>query len=242
MDLVKFLSPKHVVLVHGEKPKMATLKGKIESELGISCYYPANNQMLSIPSTHFIKASASDAFVRSSFSPNIQFLGKKTDGNPWLFKDDRLSQGVFIMEGNKEARVIHQDELLSLLRKETHNVKFAFCCSVQLSAENRWTGHPPGETLLCSSRKSSLVLSLLAGLSSLLMQEKIQSDGASLQVESVRVTVCCREKCPYRVGDSHRKPESVYFCCEWTAKDVELARDMISRMKSLVLTLPCSDS
>ncbi|PRQ47606.1 putative KH-domain/beta-lactamase-domain protein, archaea [Rosa chinensis] len=41
MDLVKFLSPKHVILVHGEKPRMATLKGRIQSELGIqSCSNP----------------------------------------------------------------------------------------------------------------------------------------------------------------------------------------------------------
>ncbi|KAL6003412.1 hypothetical protein ACLOJK_023635 [Asimina triloba] len=45
MDLVRFLSPRHVVLVHGEKPKMAKLKGQIESELKILCHYPANDQI-----------------------------------------------------------------------------------------------------------------------------------------------------------------------------------------------------
>ncbi|KAI4367936.1 hypothetical protein MLD38_016558 [Melastoma candidum] len=215
MDLVKFLSPKHVVLVHGEKPKMATLKGKIEAELGISCYYPANNEM---------------------------FLGKNTDDNPWQFKDDRVSQGVCVMKGNEEGRVIHQGELSSLLRQEAHDVKFAFCFPVQLSSENRWTGHPPGETPPCPSGTCSLVLSLLAGLSSSPVQEKIQVGEASLQVESVRASICAREQCPYRVGDSQRKPELVYVCCEWTSKDSELAWDVISRMKSVVLTLPCSDS
>ncbi|KAJ0981058.1 hypothetical protein J5N97_009313 [Dioscorea zingiberensis] len=33
MDLVGLLSPQHVILVHGEKPKMALLKGRIQTEL-----------------------------------------------------------------------------------------------------------------------------------------------------------------------------------------------------------------
>ncbi|RLM85609.1 hypothetical protein C2845_PM04G13550 [Panicum miliaceum] len=44
MDLIEFLSPKHVILVHGEKPLMAFLKERVESELGMPCYYPANNE------------------------------------------------------------------------------------------------------------------------------------------------------------------------------------------------------
>lgn len=74
MDLVKFLSPKHVILVHGEKPKMATLKERIHSELGIPCYYPANNETISISSTLFVKAEASSMFIQSCSTPNFKFL------------------------------------------------------------------------------------------------------------------------------------------------------------------------
>lgn len=65
MDLVKFLSPKHVILVHGEKPKMASLRERVQSELGIHCYVPANCDTVSIPSTVFVKAHASDMFIHS---------------------------------------------------------------------------------------------------------------------------------------------------------------------------------
>ncbi|PIN11331.1 putative cleavage and polyadenylation specificity factor (CPSF subunit) [Handroanthus impetiginosus] len=91
MDLVKFLSPKHVILVHGEKPKMATLKEKIESELGIQCRYPANNETVCIPSTHHVKAGASDAFLQSCLCPNFKFF--KTDFERGSDLDDDFPQG-----------------------------------------------------------------------------------------------------------------------------------------------------
>lgn len=79
MDLVKFLAPKHVVLVHGEKPKMASLKAKIESEIGSPCYYPANNETVSVPTTQFVKATASNAFLRATSNPNFKFFKKSAE-------------------------------------------------------------------------------------------------------------------------------------------------------------------
>lgn len=123
MDLVKFLSPKHVVLVHGEKPKMATLKGKIQTELGIPCYDPANTEIVRIPSTQYVRADASNSFIHSSLCPNFNFessasdasseLGGRDDETPsvLLVCDVRVAEGLLIMEGNQKTKVVHQVDL-----------------------------------------------------------------------------------------------------------------------------------
>ncbi|XP_057960707.1 cleavage and polyadenylation specificity factor subunit 3-II isoform X2 [Malania oleifera] len=130
MDLVRFLSPKHVILVHGEKPKMAALKGRIQSELGIQCYDPANNDTVRIPSTYHVKADATHTFVQSSLNPNFKFLkcssqcGPDSDSKdgratPCLqLSDERVTEGILVMEKSKRAKVVHKDELLHLLGEE----------------------------------------------------------------------------------------------------------------------------
>jgi integrator complex subunit 11 len=134
MDLVKFLSPKHVILVHGEMPKMASLKEKIHSELGIPCYNPANNETVSIPSTHYVNAEASDTFIRNCLNPNFTF--QKCDSvdtcNSTLIdrnltpelqvEDERVADGILVMENNKKAKVVHRDELLLMLDEKKHEV------------------------------------------------------------------------------------------------------------------------
>lgn len=129
MDLVKFLNPKHVILVHGEKPKMATLKGKIQTELGIPCSDPANNERVSIPSTHYVKADASAVFIHSSLCPNFDFRNIRLGGESELggaeteyglrleISDVRVTEGLLVMEKRKKAKVVHQDDLVTILRE-----------------------------------------------------------------------------------------------------------------------------
>ncbi|KAK7274137.1 hypothetical protein RIF29_15214 [Crotalaria pallida] len=128
MDLVKFLSPKHVILVHGEKPKMISLKEKIHSELGIQCYHPANNETVCVPSTHYESVETSDTFIRNCSNPNFKFQkcspvgtcnSTPTDRNlmPELqVKDDRVAEGVLVVDKSKKAKIVHQGELLLTLR------------------------------------------------------------------------------------------------------------------------------
>lgn len=241
MDLVKFLSPKHVILVHGEKPKMASLKGKIESELGIPCYDPANNENVIVPSTHFVKACASDAFVRSSLSPNFNFSRRNreyecshsgdTEVVPFLqVRDERIAEGVLVMEGNKKAKVIHQDELLHVLRTERHEVKFAYCFPPRLSKKNGESGNT------CTD---SLLRVLLSELSKKFRQEEIQDFGEYIEVESLHIAVCSTDQCPYRVDDHPLDGcGSVFLCCRWLAGDEQLAWKMVSTIRTLDLSLP----
>jgi len=132
MDLVNFLAPKHVILVHGEKHKMASLKEKIHSEFGIQCYDPANNETICIPSTHYVNAEASHSFIRSCLSPNFTFQkcssvdicnSSTIDKSlmPMLqVEDERVSEGVFVVEKGKKAKIVHKDELLLMLEEPKH--------------------------------------------------------------------------------------------------------------------------
>ncbi|XP_028114029.1 cleavage and polyadenylation specificity factor subunit 3-II isoform X2 [Camellia sinensis] len=245
MDLLKFLSPKHVILVHGEKPKMALLKGRIQSELGIQCHDPANNDTVCIPSTHYVKADTTNAFVRSSLSPNFKFL-KRSIGNSDLGPadtsatstlqvcDERVAEGILIMERNQKAKVVHEDELPELLGEKTHVVQFAYCCPVTINNLERTTNSD-----LSSSKDVSCVwLHLLfAKLSNELTEETIQDRGEHLQVESMYITVCLKDNCPYRTTDCFGdKSATTYFCCTWSVADEKLAWKIISIMKNLDLS------
>lgn len=144
MDLTKFLSPRNVILVHGEKPKMVSLKERIQSELRIPCYLPANCDAVHIPSTIYVKAHASNTFISSCLNPNFRFLKRSKEDNsdqvlrntnptaPLQVNDERVAEGVLIMEKGKKARVEHQDDLLLMLRQKKHDVQFAYCCAAQL--------------------------------------------------------------------------------------------------------------
>ncbi|KAM5566894.1 cleavage and polyadenylation specificity factor subunit 3-II [Rosa sericea] len=248
MDLVKFLSPKHVILVHGEKPRMATLKGRIQSELGIQCYDPANNETVSVPSTHYATAVASDAFVRSCSNPNFKFSTSGSEHEqgssssnrksiPRLqVSDDRVAEGILVMEKNKKAKVVHQDELLVMLEEKKHQVKFAYCCpahigNLQENQETESTGLP------LSSTNNDLLQLLSAKLANELSEGSIQDFGDHLQVESFRVSICSKQDCLYRLSDNgveeHYGP--VFFCCSWAMEDEKLAWKVISMCQKSTL-------
>jgi hypothetical protein len=65
LELIRRSGAKNVLLVHGEKQKMAILKEKIHSELGLPCYDPANGQTVNIKTTRTIPATISKDLFNS---------------------------------------------------------------------------------------------------------------------------------------------------------------------------------
>jgi len=49
LSLIRRLEPRHVMLVHGEKQKMAHLKAAIMRDLGIPCFDPPNGSAVTLP-------------------------------------------------------------------------------------------------------------------------------------------------------------------------------------------------
>lgn len=245
MDLVKFLSPKHAILVHGEKPKMATLKERIQSELGIQCYCPANNETVTIPSTHYVKADASGTFIRSCLNPNFKFSTCSSTDKSYLdsnkskavsrlsVSDDRATEGILVVEKGKKAKVIHQDEILHMLGEKKHEIQFAYCIPMPMARTEDLssTSH-----MLCGFDKSTLISRLSMILSDELSEGNILDLGEELQVESFRVSVCSSDNCPHRLSSSLQNgSESVFFCCNWSVADEKLAWKIISIMKNSTL-------
>ncbi|KAK1630646.1 hypothetical protein QYE76_004961 [Lolium multiflorum] len=129
MDLTEFLSPSHVILVHGEKPQMAFLKDRIESELGMPCYYPANNETVSIPTTHYLKINATEKFITSCTAAQARDGLEKANllcGNhlSGVDGDVKADEGILLMEKSMAPKILCEDELLQLLGTERHSVQF----------------------------------------------------------------------------------------------------------------------
>ncbi|XP_044492565.1 cleavage and polyadenylation specificity factor subunit 3-II-like [Mangifera indica] len=248
MDLVKFLTPQHVILVHGEKPKMATLKDRIQSELRIPCYDPANNKSVHIPSTHFVKANASDAFIRSCLNPNFKFLkggseenfdsgSKGTSALSLLqISDERVLEGILVLEKSKKAKIVHQVELLLMFGEKEHKLQFAYCCPVSIDKLEKatTTDLTPETNSLYVFQTSSLIQLLSTRLSSELSEGNIVVLGEHLQVESFQLSICLKDNCPYRKSGTsqQKKSEAVFFCCTWSVADEKLAWKIISIMEN----------
>ncbi|GMJ08170.1 cleavage and polyadenylation specificity factor 73 kDa subunit-II, embryo sac development arrest 26 [Hibiscus trionum] len=245
MDLVKFLSPKHAILVHGEKPKMATLKERIQSELGIRCYFPANNETVTIPLTQYVKADASNTFIRSCLNPNFKFSTCSSVDNSYLdsneskavsrlsVSDDRVSEGILVVGKGKKAKVIHQDELLNTFGEKKHEIQFAYCFPMHMT---RTEDIPSASDLLRGLEKCTLISRLSTILSNELSGGNILDLGEQLQVESFRVSVCSSDNCPHRLsGSFQNNSELVFFCCCWSVADEKLAWKIISIMKGSTL-------
>ncbi|KDP38118.1 hypothetical protein JCGZ_04761 [Jatropha curcas] len=252
MDLVKFLSPKSVILVHGEKPKMASLKERIESEMGIQCYVPANSDTVCIPSSVFVKAGASEMFIRSCLSPNFKFLNRSSEDTSDLIlhstnstsqlqvTDERVTNGILVMEKCKKARVVHQDELLLMLGKKQHDIRFAYCCPVyvenlDVARRELTTAHE----VLDLSEKCCWLQQLFTELTTDFPGKCFQILGEHLEMESFHVSICMKDECPYRVMiDSPReKSTAMFFCCSWSVADEKFAWEIITTMEKCHLTI-----
>ncbi|WCJ33621.1 Cleavage and polyadenylation specificity factor subunit 3-II [Euphorbia peplus] len=243
MDLTKFLMPKHVILVHGEKPKMASLKERVQSELDIPCYLPANCETVCIPSSLYVKAHTTDKFIQSCLSPNFRFLNKNPENTSDLVlesggnttsrlevTDDRVGDGILVMEKHKTATVIHQDELLHLLGEKQHGIQFAYCSPVPVDDL-----HMPEENI---SSAIAYLPELFTELSTYLPGRNVQNFGEYLQVESFRASRCLKDDCLYRMTNMPpRESATVYFCCSWSGADEKLAWEIVSTMEKCPLTV-----
>ncbi|GAB2214354.1 hypothetical protein Droror1_Dr00018697 [Drosera rotundifolia] len=239
MDLVTFLSPKHVILVHGERPKMVSLKERIEDELEIPCYHPANNEKVCIPSSHYVRADVSASLIKSSLQPNFNFKkasldensGEKENGTIMQVHDTRVAEGILVMEENQKLKAVHQDEFLAAVGKNKFEVNCAYCCPVQ---------GEDAETSKMDFSDQEACLQLLYGkLVMDLSHLKVEYFGEYLLVESLRMEPCLKESCPYRIsGSSGSHSKLVYFCCSWYVADDEVAWNVISVMAKVKLAMP----
>lgn len=144
MDLVKHVSPRHAVLVHGEKPKMALLKARIFSELGIPSYDPMNNETVDIPSRHSVKVDVTKEFLTKNMSmakhlnqgkvATLDLTMQNTKNLQELLVRDRMpAEGIVLVEKAQKVKVQHSSEALETLGEEDHKVEFICCCPIYIN-------------------------------------------------------------------------------------------------------------
>ncbi|XP_057834725.1 cleavage and polyadenylation specificity factor subunit 3-II isoform X2 [Cryptomeria japonica] len=164
MDLVKHVSPRHTILVHGEKPKMALLKTRISSELGIPCYDPTNNETIVVPCTHAVKVDATKQFLSNNMCmakcmnqekvAQLDLGMQHTKILQNLITRDRISaEGIVLMENAQKAKVLHPSEASDAFIDEGHKVRFRCCCPVYIGA-----GNDTNPKNLCDSESESCAI------------------------------------------------------------------------------------
>ncbi|KAF6150790.1 hypothetical protein GIB67_020873 [Kingdonia uniflora] len=274
MDLVRFLSPKNVILVHGDKLTMTELKERIKKELCIDCYDPANNTTVHIPAIskegiqdygsadhhdmvqvppNYKKIDATERFIESSFNQNFTCLKSSVKGSSDLdsqelqqIKEGRLAEGLLIMDKTKRAKVVHQDELLPLLGVAEHTVQFSYCCSVNCSGLGPLIKpHRSSIELPVENTESILKIwnpvsnqhywlhLLYVKLSNEFGDEKIQEYPDHLRLKSLCVSICSKDKCPYRIKECAEGNTLIFFCCSWSLIDAKLSWKVLSVMENL---------
>jgi integrator complex subunit 11 len=85
MQLIQMCQPRNVMLVHGEARKMAVLKGKIESEMGIPCFDPANGTTVEIDSVETVPAAVPEDVVQRVLEKAVEdSKSRKDDHKLWF--------------------------------------------------------------------------------------------------------------------------------------------------------------
>jgi integrator complex subunit 11 len=209
MDLVEFLSPKHVILVHGEKPKMASLKQRIETELGIQCQYPANNETVLIPTTQSVRIGASKTFIKNC---NAQLDG-----------GERIAEGILVMERGQNVKIVSEEEFLETIGMERNVVNFAQC--LRLAKE------------IISVKTKDLILALENELKKSIKFQKLDVGEDSIKLDTMMIRVCPNKTCNYR-RDEDAEETATYLCCSWSVQDEVLARNCLSVIKNLKPAFP----
>ncbi|KAH7298256.1 hypothetical protein KP509_25G033800 [Ceratopteris richardii] len=140
MDLLRHVSARHVILVHGEKPKMALLRTRIISELGVPCFVPGNGETVEVPSRLVLKVLASEKFLTKSQSNSLQTsIKSKVDdvSAPKRHMEDvslssihDIRSAIIIMDKEKTIQVLNPEEALNVLNVSQHN--FLYRCRLPL--------------------------------------------------------------------------------------------------------------
>ncbi|KAF3340690.1 cleavage and polyadenylation specificity factor subunit 3-II [Carex littledalei] len=212
MDLVEFLSPKHVILVHGEKPKMASLKQRIESELGIPCQYPANHETALIPTTKDPKIVASKTFIKNCTS---EFNG-----------DERIAEGILIMEKGQNAKFVSEEEFLETIGIEgnaVNAVTFTQC----LSLPNK----------IVSLETEDMILALEKELKKSIKFRKFEISKDCIKLDSITIRICSNNKSCNFGKDEDAEEMAMHLCCSWSIRDDEMARICLSVVKNMESTV-----
>lgn len=70
LQIIEQCKPKNVMLVHGEKQRMQALKKRIEKELGIPTFHPANGTIMNVPTCSTVNVEVAKGLLAPVFLLN----------------------------------------------------------------------------------------------------------------------------------------------------------------------------
>nr|CAB3233543.1 integrator complex subunit 11-like [Phallusia mammillata] len=114
MQLIRMCEPENVMLVHGEAVKMEFLASKINKELHLPCFKPANGETVTITTNPPITVDASMKLL----SKHRQVAG--TTPNP---KRIKTIHGTVLIKGNS-MQLMDQEEAMEELDIPKHELRF----------------------------------------------------------------------------------------------------------------------
>ncbi|KAL6051630.1 Integrator complex subunit 11 [Balamuthia mandrillaris] len=135
MQLIKQAEPRNVILVHGEKGKMQSLKQRVIREFGIPCFDPPNGTTVTIHTQPSIPVDLSRNLLKrqlkSNFYSNGENAAEHSFGEGRAVKRTRPPSripinGVLLMDANQgqSIKILDPSEAIQELGLTEHKLKF----------------------------------------------------------------------------------------------------------------------
>lgn len=134
MQLIRHVEPTNVVLVHGEKTKMAFLQERIERELQIRCFFPPNGVSITIPVSYKIPVHLSQSLLKNHFHPIVDSSLPTTPSSDFLpknvnsidsFNSSNQPINAMLFFTEDQIRVLGEKEGLDELGISSHILSFS---------------------------------------------------------------------------------------------------------------------
>eukprot|EP01130_Rhizamoeba_saxonica_P008372 TRINITY_DN3380_c0_g1_i2.p1 TRINITY_DN3380_c0_g1~~TRINITY_DN3380_c0_g1_i2.p1 ORF type:complete len:580 (-),score=103.89 TRINITY_DN3380_c0_g1_i2:116-1855(-) len=117
LQLIEQVDPANVVLVHGERGKMRSLKARIYREYGRNCYDPANGECITINASHPIPADLSLNLLQNQF-----YNGEESIIDPKPLYTDKEVKAVIVMHEDSSIEILDPNEAASSLNLQNHTI------------------------------------------------------------------------------------------------------------------------
>eukprot|EP00730_Choanoeca_flexa_P019124 TRINITY_DN9334_c0_g1_i1.p1 TRINITY_DN9334_c0_g1~~TRINITY_DN9334_c0_g1_i1.p1 ORF type:complete len:602 (+),score=130.85 TRINITY_DN9334_c0_g1_i1:257-1807(+) len=120
MQLIKQSGAKNVVLVHGEKQKMAFLAERVKSELGLECFFPPNGHAIEIATTNPVPIR-----VSRSFLARVPSYDSSSSSRADFTHASVRIKGIVVKDKEQQLKLVTHDEAKAEHGIQAHRLRQA---------------------------------------------------------------------------------------------------------------------
>lgn len=209
MQLIRYIEPKNVMLVHGEAKKMEFLKTQIKIHYNLDSYYPPNGktEYITCPPRMSIDLSLHMLAKNMAEKSAIAVQSKK----PFI-QNDTPVQGVLVCKESGSMQLLEQNQACSEFGILDHEMKFHHIICYDM-------GH--GSTIdQCTDIVFNLVCQTIP------KYNPVQRMANTVSVCFSTISITLHEK------ENAKRSPSVSMEISWSFKDDEIANYLISHLKA----------